>query len=290
MCIRDRSHGAAARLRHSHVARRVAGVAAIAATEMPGELRARLAVKSKVVISMVQILALLAPAFDIAWPANYAYVVSHLGAVVNINPLSMLGLECVDAGYDWHASLLQTCAFPAAVVLALLLLRQLALWRCRPPPAAKEPLVARFCATGVSGLLLLVFPRTAAAIFSAFHCDSFDTGDGRPPLRMLHADLSISCDLARHRRILVFARVMIALSPAGVPLFFALLLARARGPMRQLINASALVRHAPPGSLDGPDGAHPARAAGVEAIPERADATERSGDDHGGGALSLIHI
>ena len=251
------------------------GVVPIAAQE----LRVRWAVKTKVVLTMVQILALLAPAFNIQWPSNYAQAVGGVGAIANLNPIAMLGLRCVSSTYDWHASLLQTTILPLCVCATLMIVRQISLREARVhrqhihdgggfgesldaaaayPSAvtlderiaagcggaggghsasgneSQEPKVAQRCATGVIITLLLFFPRTTASSFAAFNCDSFDAGEGEARLLMLHEDLSIDCLSPRHRWMQIYAWVCIGIYPAGVPLFLAGLLWRARVPMRRI--------------------------------------------------------
>lgn len=295
------------RIRASSVFQKAEEAAVIATSEMPGELRARLAVKSKVVVSMIQILALLAPAFNIQWPSNYSLVVGSFGAVFNVNPLSMLGLEC-EFTYNWHGALLQTCLFPMSIVATLLIIRQTALRQCKKDPEAhmptasavdapegyadKEPILARFCATGVSALLLLVLPRTAAAIFAAFNCDAFDGGVdiyGRRIIkRMLHVDLSIDCTAERHRGMLVFSRVMIAFYPLGVPLVFAILLIRARKPIRNLIDEQRMRRESghSPHSPPPPNASGATPTAGVP--PRVALAREGSSRDSGSSRILAL--
>ena len=85
------------------------------------------------------------------------------------------------------------------------------------------------CATAISALTLLVYPRTSSAIFSTFNCDTFDAGedahgDELPDLYRLHDDLSIDCYEDKHKAFQVYAFVMVVIYPVGVPLAIALVL------------------------------------------------------------------
>ena len=94
--------------------------------------------------------------------------------------------------------------------------------------------MASYCATGVSTLLLLVYPRTAATIFATFNCDTFTIGDGSASLRYLHEDLSIDCASASHLAFRGYASIMIGVFPVGIPAVFAILLWRERRPIAAL--------------------------------------------------------
>ena len=234
--------------------------------KMPAELRARWTVKVRTLLSMVQILALLSPAFSIRWPENYSLALGSVGLIANLNPVGMLGLACDFAHYDWHATLVQTTMLPLALIVLLVAVRRVALRCCARAPTPprdstlsprgsvgvgharhsqsdsrgrsrrvdEEPVVARYCATGVSTLLLLVYPRTSATIFSAFNCDTFAVGDGAAEARYLHEDLSIDCASTTHLAFRGYASVMIGVFPLGVPALFALLLWRERRPIARL--------------------------------------------------------
>lgn len=69
----------------------------------------------------------------------------------------------------------------------------------------------------------LVYASVSSLAFQMFDCDYLD--DGKYYLR---ADYRISCDSTKHQRLQMYAGVMIALYPIGIPVLYAVLLFRER--------------------------------------------------------------
>ena len=217
---------------------------------LPAELRVRWTVKSRVLLSMLQILSLLSAAFNIRWPSSYASLLGDVDTVVNLNPLGLLSLSCIDPSYNWHSTLLQTTLLPIALIGLLLLLRTCAKRGTCGAPAdsaeeregdgvgGNEHWLASGSATAVTALLLLVFPRTTSTIFAAFNCEMFDAGvDAHGQTIWLHylsADLSIDCATETHRAYQLYALVMLAVYPFGVPACLGFVMWRSRRSMREI--------------------------------------------------------
>ena len=141
----------------------------VVARQLPAVLRRRFAVKTKLLVSMYQILGLLADAFRIRWPSKYGRSLGEVSGIANLNPLALVSLEC-ELKYDYHASLLQSTLLPLAIVALLLLLHSTFSSRAYHTSAA-------FCAVASSAVMLLVFPRNTTALFSAFSCVQFGASD-----------------------------------------------------------------------------------------------------------------
>lgn len=72
-------------------------------------------------------------------------------------------------------------------------------------------------------LTFLVYSSVSATLFQMFACEELEGGGD-----YLRADYRILCDSSKHRALMIYAGVMIALYPIGIPVFYAILLFRYR--------------------------------------------------------------
>lgn len=67
-------------------------------------------------------------------------------------------------------------------------------------------------------LVYLVFPSNSSAVLRYFNCVKFDTrGDSSRTIKVLMADMSINCRSERYKLTSIFAWVMVAIYPIGIP-------------------------------------------------------------------------
>ncbi len=72
-------------------------------------------------------------------------------------------------------------------------------------------------------LLFFVYSSVSSTVFQMFACDSLDDGN-----KYLRADYQILCTDEKHKSLQIYAGLLIALYPVGIPLLFAVLLYRHR--------------------------------------------------------------
>ena len=67
-------------------------------------------------------------------------------------------------------------------------------------------------------LVYLVFPSNSSAVLRYFNCVKFDArGDSSRTIKVLMADMSINCRSERYKLTSIFAWVMVAIYPIGIP-------------------------------------------------------------------------
>lgn len=142
--------------------------------------------------------------------------------MVNLDLGSVVASACWPGiNIDFHDRLLVSTLGPLFVAGGLALTYAVALHRNSASGG---------CRTGVenirhkhlSALLLvtfLVYSSVSATVFQMFACDKLDDG-----YEYLRADYRIICTDTKHQALQVYAGIMIALYPVGIPLLYAVLL------------------------------------------------------------------
>ena len=159
---------------------------------------------------------------NVTYPGIYQAFLSGIDTI-NFDIGFMLSTGCLWSGIDFHDRLLADTIGPFAVLALLGVTYAVALHR---NAGSGRIVLEKIRNKHLSAMLLLVFlvySSVSSAVFRMFACDSLD--DGKIYLR---ADYRIICTDAKHRALQVYAAVMIAVYPVGVPLLYAVLLYRHR--------------------------------------------------------------
>ena len=122
-------------------------------------------------------------------------------------------IECL-APYSHHTHLVAVTLAPLGFIAVILLVG------ASLKPGSTSRLTCQHAAIMVA---FIVLPTTSTSIIRTFHCERFGTYG-----EYLVADFSINCDGAAHRRMMIFASIMVALYPIGVPMLFLVLLTKDR--------------------------------------------------------------
>ena len=176
-----------------------------------------LAVKLRILISMIQVLSQLSVVYSIPFPDLYSNLLRWVG-LLELNFVDMLPLGCV-LSLSFHTTLMmRTLLLPALSVIALLL-------QCAKAPTK----ILEISRSLLFLVLFLIYPGTSAAIFATFQCEELSDGT-----RWLRADLSIDCDSTVHVGFSIYAALMILVYPIGTPALYYVLLRRSRAALNQL--------------------------------------------------------
>jgi hypothetical protein len=169
-------------------------------------------VKLKQMATFFQIVLLLPAVYLVPYPTEYI-IFLNIFSFVNINIVQIFSLGCI-SGWDFYASFVFACALPLFVAIILVIAAVVYnLAKEHDPAQAKKSRQQAF------GLFLLflwcIFPFICNRTFQMFACETFDNNQ-----ELLRADYSIDCTSDSHRSFQIFAGIMIAAYPIGVPCLF----------------------------------------------------------------------
>lgn len=121
---------------------------------------------------------------------------------------------------DFHDRLLWTTVGPAVIMCLLGLTYAIAIQRNRGlPEIARRNARDKHLSMALL-VTFLVYSSVSSVVFQMFACDKLDDGN-----RYLRADYTILCDSPKHKFFEVYASIMIAIYPVGIPaLYIGLLL------------------------------------------------------------------
>ncbi|CAB1099999.1 unnamed protein product [Ectocarpus sp. CCAP 1310/34] len=125
--------------------------------------------------------------------------------VVNFDLGSFLAAGCLWSDLDFHDRLLVNTMGPASEATALV------------------AQIRHKYQTALLLLTFLVYSSVSSTVFQTFACETLDDGN-----EYLRADFRIHCTDAKHKAFEVYAGVMLAVYPVGIPLLYAILLFRRR--------------------------------------------------------------
>ncbi|CAM9217775.1 unnamed protein product, partial [Laminaria digitata] len=177
--------------------------------------------KLKILVVVWQILAVFSSITGVEFPASYARFLSWI-SVVNLDLGNIFSASCVLHSITFYVSLLVTTLSPLALAGVLVLTYHMAKHRSGIGSAGMIARRAAWSRHVAAGLLLtfLVFTSTSTAVFKTFACDE-DAVTGESYLR---ADYSLSCRTDLHMFFQVYAGLMIAVYPVGIPALYATIL------------------------------------------------------------------
>ncbi len=154
---------------------------------------------------------------DLPWPLSYEKLSQTFGfASLDVSGISRAA--CILPSYDYIDDLMFSTLWP----IGLLVLMYMAYLCCRcRVKTDNEALKIRWAYAGML-LVYLVFPSNSAKVIRFFNCVELDAYPGT--IRVMIADMSISCRSTRYKLTRYFAWAMVLIYPIGIPLFCAALL------------------------------------------------------------------
>lgn len=159
---------------------------------------------------------------NVTYPGVYQTFLNSVD-VINLDFGFVLSTGCLWPGIDFHDRLLASTLWPLAVVGLLAVTYTVAMRKKAASSKAVREKIRNKHLSVVLLLMFLVYSSVSSNVFRMFACDSVDDGNS-----YLRADYRIMCTDAKHRALQVYAAVMIAVYPIGIPLLYAGLLYRHR--------------------------------------------------------------
>lgn len=143
--------------------------------------------------------------------------------IINLDLGFVLSAGCLWSGIDFHDQLLAATVWPFAVLGLLVMTYLTALHTNGGNGGSRREHIRNKHLSAVLLLLFLVYSSVSSNVFRMFACDALDDG-----VEYLRVDYRIVCTDTKHRTLQVYAAIMIAIYPVGIPLLFVALLYRHR--------------------------------------------------------------
>ncbi|CAM9199838.1 unnamed protein product, partial [Laminaria digitata] len=159
---------------------------------------------------------------NVTYPGVYQTFLNSID-VINLDLGFVLSAGCFWPGIDFHHMLLASTLWPLAVLGPLVVTYTVAVRRKSASCKMVREKIRNKHLSVMLLLLFLVYSSVSSTVFRMFACDSVDDGNN-----YLRADYRIMCTDAKHRALQVYAAIMIAVYPVGIPLLYAVLLYRHR--------------------------------------------------------------
>ncbi|CAN0419853.1 unnamed protein product [Pylaiella littoralis] len=177
--------------------------------------------KLKILVVVWQILTVFPGITGVEFPPAYSRFLAWVD-VVNLDVGSIVSGTCLVPRVSFYHRLLLTTLAPLGLALVLVLTYQMAKRRTGIGSASVILKSAAWSRHVAAGLLLtfLVFTSTSTVVFKTFACDD-DAVEGQSFLR---ADFRLSCNSDTHVWYEVYAGIMMAVYPIGIPLLYAYIL------------------------------------------------------------------
>lgn len=157
---------------------------------------------------------------NVIYPDTYQQFLDVV-AVVNFDLGWILSAGCI-MRVDFHDGLLLATIGPLIASALLGVTYKIASHRNRSSEQAMRK-VRRKHIGAIILMTFLVYSSVSSAVFRAFACDDLEDG-----YSYLRTDYRILCDSPRHKAFQVYAGLMIAVYPLGIPLLYGILLFRKR--------------------------------------------------------------
>jgi hypothetical protein len=188
-------------------------------------MKERIESKTKIYVSLFQIVSALPFVLDLTFPINFENMMSF-GSILNLNVFNEIALTC-DYDYDFMDFLLMITLTPIAFTILSITVywvHYLVLWRRN----RSERDLSQLYTTYLKMFLVasfLALPGICIFIFRTFSCKDLDKDNVFPEDNIyMQADYSVSCTSDRYYWGRNYAFGMIFIYPIGVPLFYFLLL------------------------------------------------------------------
>ncbi|CAM9358530.1 unnamed protein product [Ectocarpus sp. 13 AM-2016] len=178
----------------------------------------------KIIVVVWQILIQFADAAGVTYPGAYQDFVRAID-VVNFDLGSVISAGCLWSDMDFHDRLLVNTLGPLVVVGLLGITYLVAMYRSSSA-AGGDAVVEKIRYRHQTVLLLvtfLIYSSVSSTVFRTFACETLDDGE-----EYLRADYSIQCTEAKHKNFEIYAGIMVAVYPIGIPLLYGILLFQRR--------------------------------------------------------------
>ncbi|CAN0297003.1 unnamed protein product [Pylaiella littoralis] len=167
----------------------------------------------KIVIVAWQIITQFSSVVNVVYPEVYERFLSALN-LVNLNLGVILSISCV-VETNFYGRLVFATVAPLVVLGALAATYAVSRSRNRHSPAGMQAVKHKHLSIALF-ITLVVYSPVSFNIFETFACETLDDG-----VQYLRADYSLTCTTDMHMAMLVYAGLMIAVYPIGIPAVFA---------------------------------------------------------------------
>lgn len=163
-------------------------------------------------------------AANVTYPEVYQQFLDTVD-IFNLDVSWILSAGCL-MEVDFHDHLLFSTIAPLVLIGFLRLVYAVAIYRNGESEEALRIVRHKYVST-VLFITFLVYSSVSSVLFQTFPCDTLED-DIDEEKKFLRADYSIDCDSNKHKNLKIYAWIMIALYPVGIPVFYAALLFRNR--------------------------------------------------------------
>lgn len=181
-------------------------------------------VKMKMMLTFAQLSSTLPAVLGtLKFPSTYLAIL-QVGSVANLNFLSLIPSRCLTSKLSssvfYVRGLVATTATPILFALFLHAVYRWKLWMRGGRMPKRERL---FYTEAFMLVAHLVLTLTSVASFQVYVCETFDVGDGEFE-EVLRAERTINCASTLWRHLSIYAGLMVAIYPVGIPVLYAVLL------------------------------------------------------------------
>ena len=166
-------------------------------------------IKSRILISMFQVLTGIATTFNIPYPEFYTNILRYLAAF-ELDLFSAAPIGCI-VNITFHEIFLARTIIP---LVAIVFLKLVPVIGARMKNIGKEAFDG--FETAAFFVMFLVYPSCSQYVFAMFQCVEVDDGTS-----WLRRDFSIDCASPKHIIMSWVAWVMFVVYPLGIPAYFA---------------------------------------------------------------------
>jgi Leucine-rich repeat (LRR) protein len=166
----------------------------------------------KILLGLMQVLALLKDVLNLVFPPNPRHVMSY-AELVTVDVRSLVMFDCM--GWTWYEKWwFLTLGVPC--IAATIVAARYSMQRYTGCATARQNGINR-----LFFVVMLLYPQVSERIFSVLRCRRLGNS-----LTVLEVDYSVSCDNLHYKRLRLFAQLLVLIWPIGIPLGLSVLLFR----------------------------------------------------------------
>jgi hypothetical protein len=187
--------------------------------------------KFRIPIVVMQLLTQFVSITGTQYASVYSVFLKWLN-VINLDMSWLLSAGCI-LRVSFYVKLLITTIAPLLVVAILGAIHIRVRYLCTQASTLEHATAKHM--TAFLAFTFLIFSAVSTVVFQTFSCDYLEVTEES----WLRADYSISCDTGKHTAYKIYAAVMIAVYPIGIPSLYAVLLWRHRHSLNPTISTTA---------------------------------------------------